>query len=288
MDRISEQRLLGRGLLALCLLAGSCLPGLAGTPPTAQITKIIHEVHLLGHDAQPQPACLDERVGDGTVVKTGGESGAELIFTDQTVARLGSNSVFSFASGTRNLNLEAGAMLLQVPKTARGPRIQTAGVAAAIAGTTVMFECHATVYKFLVLQGTGRLFRPGHLGDSVLVRAGQMVIGQPNTPLSDPVDFDIERFLKTSHFLVDFAPLRSDGLMASESLKQQKAKTKRTLIETNLVIFGGGTAVSLLDPTQRDVTDKAAPSSNATPPPPSRGSAAINSSAVDQAMATRK
>jgi hypothetical protein len=277
-----------RGLVTLCLLAGACPNGLAGAPQTAQVTMIIHEVRLLGPNTDPRPASLNDSMSDGTSVRTGLESGAELTFTDQSVARLGSNSVFSFKNGTRNLNLDAGVMLLQIPKTARGAKLQTDGVAAAITGTTVMFECYPTVYKFLVLAGTGRLYRPGHLGDSVLVRAGQMVIGAPNTPLSDPVDFDIERFLKTSRFMIDFPPLRSESLMASESQKQQRAKSRKVLIDTNMVIFGAGTSVSLLDPTQREVADKSGSSSTASTPPPSRLSPAINSSVVDQAMTTRK
>jgi hypothetical protein len=287
VDRISQRSLVGRGLVILCLLAGSCLNGLASAPQTAQVTQVIHDVHLLGSNADPRPASVSDSMNDGTSVKTGVDSAAELTFTDQTIARLGSNSVFNFKHGTRNLNLDAGVMLLQVPKTAKGARLQTAGVAAAITGTTVMFECYPTVYKFLVLSGTGRLYRPGHLGDSVLVRAGQMVIGAPNTPLSDPVDFDIERFLKTSRFMLDFPPLRSESLMANESQKQQRAKDKKVLIDTNMVIFGAGTSVSLLNPTQREVVDKSGTSSTASPPP-SRLSTAINSTAVDQAMTTRK
>jgi len=60
------------------------------------------------------------------------------------------------------------------------------------------------------LEGTGRLYRPGHLGDSILVGPGQMVIGNPDAAISEPVDVDIDRFLKTSRFITDFPPLRSE------------------------------------------------------------------------------
>jgi hypothetical protein len=73
-----------------------------------------------------------------------------------------------------------------------------------------------------------------------------MVIGNPNAAVSDPVNFDIARFLKTSRFITDFRPLRSEKLIATESQKQQQEKSKKSLIETNLVIFGGGTRVSLI------------------------------------------
>jgi hypothetical protein len=39
-------------------------------------------------------------------VRTGVDSRSELKFTDQTLARLGANTLFSFAEGTRDLNLQ--------------------------------------------------------------------------------------------------------------------------------------------------------------------------------------
>lgn len=213
----------------------------------AQITQVVHDVRVIANEEVSQAAPSD-KVGEGAEVRTGDDSRAELTFTDQTIARLGSHVIFSFKDGTRHLDLANGAMFLEVPRKAKGARIHAAGVAANITGATVMFESHPAVYKFLVLQGTARLYRPRRLGDSVLVRAGQMVIGKPNAAVSDPVDFDIVRFVKTCRFITDFLPLRSAALMAQEGQKQQQAKSKKRLIDTNLVIFGEGTRVSLVDP----------------------------------------
>ena len=125
-----------------------------------------------------------------------------------------------------------------------------------------MIEYHPGVCKFLVLEGTARLYRPGHLGDSVLVQAGQMVIGNPNAAVSDPVDFDIARFVRTSRFIVGLPALRSESSIVLEAQKQQHEKSKKTLVETNLVIFGGGTRVSLVGQAQTNAADRttAAPS----------------------------
>src|SRR5439155_943448 len=127
------------------------------------------------------------------------------------VVRLAAKTAFDFNRGTRGLNLKEGAVLVQAPKEANGATIHAGGVAAAVAGTTVMIEYHPGFYKFLVLEGTARSYRPGHVGDSVLVRAGQMVFGDPETALSDPVDVDIDRFMTTSRFITDFPPLRSQN-----------------------------------------------------------------------------
>jgi len=119
-----------------------------------------------------------------------------------------------------------------------------------------MIEYHPGFYKFLVLEGTARSYRPGHLGDSVLVRAGQMVFGNPEAALSDPVDVDIDRFMKTSRFITDFPPLRSQKSIVGESQKQQREKSNKILMDTNLVIFGGGTQVSVVGQEQTDTAGR--------------------------------
>jgi hypothetical protein len=167
--------------------------------------------------------------------------------------RLPAHTAFNFDRGTRGLNLKDGAMLIQAPKGARGATIHAGGVAAAVAGTTVMIEYHPGVFKFLVLEGTGRIYRPGHVGDSVLVFPGQMVFGNPDAAVSDPVDIDITRFMKTSTLIKDFPSLRSEKSIAAEGQKQQREKSNKSLRDTNLVIFGGGTQVSTIGQEQTDM-----------------------------------
>jgi hypothetical protein len=83
-------------------------------------------------------------------------------------------------------------------------------------------------------------------------------MGNPNAAVSDPADFDIARFVKTSRFIVDLPSLRSEKLIAAESQKQQQEKSKKTLIDTNLVIFGGGTRVSVLGQAQANAARRVA------------------------------
>ena len=228
----------------------------AASASQARITRVINHVQLVRPMTAARSASVNAIVAEDTIVRTGGSSGAELTFPDETVVRLAANTSFSFKNGTRDLNLGEGAALVQAPKSANGAKIHAGTVASAITGTTAMIEYHPGVYKFLVLEGTGRLYRPGHPGDSVLVGPGQLVMGNPNAAVSDPVDFDIARFVKTSRFVVDLPPLRSEKLIAAESLKQQQEKSKKTLIDTNLVIFGGGTRVSVLGQAQTNLAGR--------------------------------
>jgi|HubBroStandDraft_4_1064222.scaffolds.fasta_scaffold26839_2 hypothetical protein len=261
----------------LVLTFGLALTLSAAEKKEARVTQVTQNVQLVRTNVAGRSAAVNDSISEGTKVRTGANSRVELTFSDKTITRLGANTVFDFRDGTRNLNLEEGALLLQVRKNANGARISAGAIAAAVTGTTVVLEYHAAYYKFLILDGTARLYRPGHLGDSILVKAGQMVFGQPKAALSDPVDFDIGRFIKTSRFITDFSPLGSESLMASESQKQQREKTKKNLIDTNLVIFGGGTVVSLVDPAQVAAIDQEKAGPSATPGPIPPATAALNS-----------
>ena len=248
-------------VLALTAVTASVVTGLASAARAAslsqaRITRVNNHVQLLHPKSAARPASVNDTVGEETIVRTGKDSRAELTFQDETVVRFAPNTAFSFKNGMRDLNLTEGAVLIQSPKGANGVTIHSATMAAAITGTTTMLEYHPGVCKFLVLEGTGRLYRPGHLGDSVLVEPGQLVMGNPNAAVSDPVDFDIARFVKTSRFIVNLPPLHSEKLIAAQSQKQQQEKSKKTLIDTNLVIFGGGTRVSVLGQTQTNLAGR--------------------------------
>jgi hypothetical protein len=228
----------------------------AASTNEARVTRVKNHVQLADSKNVARRASVNDIVHEETIVRTGNGSRAEVTFSDETVVRLTAHTAFDFIRGTRGLNLGDGAVLVQAPKEAKGATIHAGSVAVAVAGTTVMIECHPGFYKFLVLEGTARTYRPGHLGDSVLVGPGQMVFGNPESALSDPVDVDIDRFMKTSRFITDFSPLRSAKSIVAGSQKQQREKSTKTLIDTNLVIFGGGTQVSVTDQGQTDTTDR--------------------------------
>ena len=260
----------------------------------ATVTQIVNDVKLLPTGRAAKPATINDRIADGTAVQTGMDSRTELTFADQALARLSPNTIFNF-KGTRDLDLADGAVLLRVPKKAGRAKISTAAVTAAVTGTTVIVEYHPHGYiKFISLEGTARLYLKHRWGESVLVRAGQMLITNPDAKsLPDPVDVDLDRLLKTARLIVDFPALESRNLIAKESEKQQQAKSKRRLIDTNLVIFGKGTLVSLTNPLQTTATsrpvDASVPGSEAVPsstdlgtvetPPNPDGSSAANHTA---------
>src|SRR5437870_1035285 len=266
-----------RNFSFLGVILASAVSVAAAQLKEAQVTQVVKDVKLLPTGAAARPAAVSDEVRDGIAVRTGVDSRSELKFTDQTLARLGANTLFSFSEGTRNLNLQDGAMLLRVPKGAGGAKINSSAVTAAITGTTVMLETHASTkknknsyYKFIVLEGTARLYLPGRLGESTLVKAGQMIIMRLDSKtIPEPVDVDIGKITQSSLLVTGFpTPIGSENLIAYEQLKQSDQKNSGQLYETNLVIFGAGTNVVLTDPNKVDVAVSAESSASQSPTPP--------------------
>lgn len=123
--------------LAFSLLTAATVS--AGPLTEARVTKIINEVSVVD-DANARKAALQDVIKGQTGLKTGIKSRSELVFQDNTLTRIGPESYFSFKAGTRDMTLQEGTMLLQVPKGLGGAKIRTAAVTAAITGTTIMLE----------------------------------------------------------------------------------------------------------------------------------------------------
>jgi hypothetical protein len=210
---------------------------------SAEVTKIINQVSVVDPAKGGHPALLREIIKNDLALQTGIKSRSELLFQDNTLTRIGAETFFSFKTGTRDLTLEKGSMLLQVPKGLGGAKIRTAAVTAAITGTTIMMEYIPNQYiKVLVLEGSLRLSRNGTFGDSLLLHPGKMVIMRPDAKrIPDPIDVDLEHIVKTST-LVNFPnspALPSMPLIQASIDDQHKQVAKNDLVPTNLVIGRG-------------------------------------------------
>jgi hypothetical protein len=178
----------------------------------AEVTKIVNEVSLLLGDQTSSQATIGTVVEGSNAVQTGNRSRSELMFPDESVVRLGSNSVFSFDEGKRDLNLNQGTMLLQAPKFHGKTQITTAAVTAAITGTTIMIE-----YVPPVFNKAGKLVKPGvvkivviegHLEFSLIANPrkkmrlgpGEMaIVHTTDTDLpAAPLIVDLKRMVQTS------------------------------------------------------------------------------------------
>ncbi len=191
----------------------------------ARVTQIIKDVKLLPPQGAPRPAAVSDNVREGTAVRTGVESRAELTFTDLTITRLGANTVFSFNEGTRELDLGSGAILLQVPKNGAAVQINSSAFTAAVTGGTALLEFNrGAPLKFFILEGMGELCPKGNPSGCVTVHPGEMVMATPGGHISQPTQFNVGKLYETSLLITEFSPLPNEALILQAINQQQQAQ----------------------------------------------------------------
>ncbi len=185
---------------------------LAAEKKNARVTQVIRDVRVLASQAGARPASVNDTVQEGQAVRTGGDSRAELTFTDQSITRLGANTVFSFGQGAKELDLSSGAALIVVPKDAGTTRINTAAATAAVTGFTALVESHPKgVNKFMIIEGEACVknkLKRILTDPCITLHAGDMLILQPGIRDGGSVQkFDIKKTVETARLLTDFGKL---------------------------------------------------------------------------------
>lgn len=228
---------------------------LAAAPNQARITEVVRDVQVLVAQAAAHPARLNDDVRDGSAVRTGAESRAELTFADLTITRVGANSIFSFERAGRRVDVQSGAILLRVPPNSGGAKVQGNLVTVGITGTTIMFESQPRYYnKLIVLEGICHVSLKRNSASAVTVHAGQMLLVKAGaSQLPDPVNIDLDRVLHSALLITKFPPLPSRDLIVAVANDQKQS--------------GAPLANPLWDQTGMNARDVAAATQQPTPPP---------------------
>jgi len=189
----------------------------------ARVTQAIHNVQLLAPNAAPRPALVNDNVGQGTVVRTGSDSRAELTFTDRMMTRLGANTVFRFGEGARDFDLTSGSVLLYAPRSSGEGRINASVATVVGASFTAMTEYHPKSWlKFIILEGHGSVSLKDRPGETRALNAGQMIMVRPGaTKLPEPEEVDLSELIKTSLLITKFPPLPNLNRILLEAENQQ-------------------------------------------------------------------
>jgi len=232
-----------RAILLMLLTSGAALLFTAAQKKEARVSQLMRDVNLLAPHAAARPAHLNDNVTDGSAVRTGVDSRAELTFADLTITRVGANSIFSFEGNGRNVSVDNGAILLRVPTDTGGARIRSSTLTVGITGTTVMFEHQRRTYtKLIVLEGSSEAWLTKYPGKKVRVRGGQMLVVKAGAmQLPEPLDIDVDRLLRTATLITGFPPLPSINLIRSVANGQNKS--------------GGSLINPFIDPTGMNARD---------------------------------
>ena len=241
---------------AICLIgtaAGIASLLFAADQKQARVTEVIHDVRLLAGQTAARPATVNDTVREGTAVRTGTDSRAELTFLDQTLTRLGANTVFSFGAAARTYDLGSGAILMSAPKETGTVKITTAVATCAVSGFTAILERHSNTWnKFILLHGHGTLSLKGIPGDPCRLQTGQMVVFPPHPTHCPPVlNIDISKLLNGKLVKGFNRPLPELNIILADIENQHNEPPS------------GG----LIDPTNQDVIDQAMNARMESPPP---------------------
>jgi hypothetical protein len=183
--------------------------------PEGHVTAIFHDVQLLPEQADARPAAINDKVDDGTALRTGDDSRSELTFADLTITRLGANTIFSFNKAGRSVRLDSGAILLYARKNSGGAEISTKAVSVGITGTTVILESRPDSYdRLTVLEGNARFSLNNFPDQATEVYAGQLLnVKAGAKKLPKPGRVDLRRIVNTHPLIKNFPPLPSLDLI---------------------------------------------------------------------------
>jgi len=105
----------------------------------SKVTQVVNDVQIISAaDQQQKAASVNDVFTMPDILRTGPASRAELVAADQTVTRIGANTIFSFDPASRTINLKQGSLLFHSPHGKGGGTIHTGSATASVLGTTLI------------------------------------------------------------------------------------------------------------------------------------------------------
>src|SRR5215510_16357224 len=81
---------------------------IAGDFSQGRVTQVVQDVEVVPSGAAARPATVNETVHQGSAVRTGVKSRSELTFQDQSITRLGEQTIFNVGGKARSVELGSG------------------------------------------------------------------------------------------------------------------------------------------------------------------------------------
>ena len=234
-----------RLILVVLLSGGNLAASRAEVFERAEVVKAFNLVSLLPQSKRAVPGDI---IKGNTGLKTGGDSRAELQFPDLTITRVGSNSLFRFVAGTREIILDSGTMLFSAPAGAGGGTVRAGFISAAVTGSDFMISNVGRV-KVICLSHKVTVYltanpkirtelRPGQMLDvaagadrkmpRAITRADRKMpraITRADRKMPRATTINLGKLLATSKLTESggFRPLSSQPILAQNTNRQVKA-----------------------------------------------------------------
>lgn len=217
----------------------------------ATFTQVVNSVSVTDSQGNgSRPAQLNTKFATPEVIRTGVNSRAELTAADQTVTRVGANTIFSFKPEGRGINLQQGSVLFNSPSGKGGGTIQTAAATASVLGTTIIVSTtNNGGFKLLVLEGKAKATLPN--GRDFVLKAGQMTFITPGMTQAPAVfEFRLGKQNDGSGLLKGFSkPLPAQDKVQQAVMLQEVKIANGDAVDTGLMIGQVvGNEIQVIDP----------------------------------------
>ncbi len=209
-------------LLGTIVTLAAPLLSLAANIDRATITEVVNNVRVIEPASKKTSAAqVKQAFNAPNVLRTGPDSRAEMVSEDQTVTRVGQNTVFSFQPESREIDLQKGSILFQSPSGKGGGTIRTPAASAAVLGTTLVVTATQNGgFKVLLIEGKGRV-KSGD-GSVRTLAAGNMVYALPGGRLSNVFEFRLSQQVGASKLVSGFKKQLPSAGKIQAAIRQQE------------------------------------------------------------------
>ncbi len=239
-------------VLSLCL---GCLTAVSTSHAVdlkqSKVTQVVNDVQIISAaDQAKKSAAVNDAFKMPDILRTGAASRAELVAPDETVTRVGANTIFSFDPANRTIDLKQGSLLFHSPHGKGGGTIHTGSATASVLGTTLIITTTPSGgFKVLALEGEVELKFLNGLKQNLA--PGQMSFVLPGgSQLSPIIVFRLDSLTQNSQLVKGFnQPLASLPLIQQQIDKQLKLIQSGKLSDTGLGVGDDASAnqVQVLD-----------------------------------------
>lgn len=218
----------------------------------SKVTQVVNDVQILSAaDQAPKAAAVNDIFSMPDILRTGSASRAELIAMDETITRVGANTIFSFDPASRTIDLKQGSLLFHSPHGKGGGTIRTGSATASVLGTTLIVTTTANGgMKVLDLEGSVEVKKSDKAKQKLA--PGQMTFILPGgDQLAPIIVFRLDELVKNSLLVKGFdKPLTSIPLIQDQIDRQRKLIKSGRVRDTGLLVGDSATPnqVEVLDP----------------------------------------
>ncbi|MEI7534169.1 MAG: FecR family protein [Verrucomicrobiae bacterium] len=246
-------------VLLCCLFLGTVSQANATDLKRAKVTQVVNDVQVISGASQTEKnAVVNDVLAMPDILRTGAASRAELVAEDETVTRVGANTIFSFDAASRTIDLKQGSLLFHSPHGKGGGAIHTGSATASVLGSTLMVSATPNGgFKVISLEDGVQIKLANGLHQHL--EPGQMTFILPGgNHLAPIVYFRMDELSSHSLLINGFKkPLPSLSLIDHEINKQKKLIKSGRLRDTGLLAGNNATPnqVEVLDPNTVQTTD---------------------------------